>query len=204
MSFDFSKDPLENFLSELEGAKALSQGDSPLIPEPTAMQLATVSKAGGVSSRTVLFKGLYGDKLSFFTNYGSRKARDLSENPNCALIFYWGPLRTQIRFQGLAEKMSRPDSEEYFASRPRLSQIGAWVSRQSSELSSFASFQEEVQSFDQSQRGRDILCPPHWGGYLIKPLLVEFWYEKLGRLHERYVYERSEDQALWKRYFKYP
>jgi pyridoxamine 5'-phosphate oxidase len=191
MSFLF-ENPKDWLFFELEKAEK-SQ-----VPEPTAMALATVDLNGFPNVRTVLFKGWRDSGLSFFTNYQSPKSQDLIQNPRACLNFFWAPLGQQIRIQGLVHKLSREQSEEYFASRPRLSQIGAWASDQSKPLKSYQELERKVKELEAQYEGREIPCPPYWGGFVLTPLRYEFWFAKEGRLHERYVFTRSNTHdEIW-------
>jgi pyridoxamine 5'-phosphate oxidase len=196
--FDFSKAPLEHF------EQLLSEAQKQIAKDFNAMSLATCSVGGVPSVRTVLFKGLVRGGLSFYTNYDSQKAHELLETKRAAALFFWAPLERQIRIDGVIEKMTREESEAYFKTRARLSQIGAWASEQSHRLSSFEELQEKVQELEKRFQGRDVPCPPNWGGFLLRPLKIEFWFGRSGRLHERYVYERADVGSSWQTYMKSP
>jgi len=198
LNFNFADDPFVNLDRQLKYATAQD------VAEPTAMILATVSKHGLPSARAVLFKGIIDQGLSFFTNYDSPKADDLNQNPNASLLFYWAPLFQQVRISGIVHKLSKYQSDEYFASRARLSQIGAWASQQSEEIPDFNFLQDKVKKIEQKFSGQNIPRPENWGGYTLVPNLIEFWFGKDGRLHERYVYERKNQNSDWRRYFKSP
>lgn len=188
MSFPFH-DPFLWF--EQEYQKAVQAR----LPEPHAMQLATVSKDGVPSIRTVLFKGIVRGGFSFYTNYHSQKSHELLANPKACLNFFWPELQQQIRIQGVAERLTRAESEAYFRTRPRLSQIGAWASEQSSVIPSFDWLEQRVAEFEKTYANQEVPCPPDWGGYHLLPLSVEFWFGRQGRLHERYVLSRDDVQA---------
>lgn len=190
-SFDFQKDPFAHFEEHFQRAQKQIPKD------PNAMSLATVSKEGTPAVRTVLFRGLIREGFSFYTNYKSPKAQDLMATKKAALLFYWPSLDMQIRIQGPAEKLSRAESEKYFAGRPRLSQIGAWASDQSRELRSHEELLEKVDSFQRKFAGQDVPCPEDWGGFHVLPLSFEFWFAHEGRLHERYVYQRKDLKSPW-------
>lgn len=200
-SFDFSKDPLDLFTIELK--KAVEKK----ISEPTAFSLSTVKSNGMPSVRTLLFKGLSQGGFSFYTNYNSDKAREL-ESGKAAMLFFWAPLAQQIRIEGHVEKLTRPESEAYFSSRPRLSQIGAWASDQDQEIPNSEYLQTKVKEFEKKFSGQQIPCPPHWGGYRLVPSLIEFWFGQDGRLHDRFIFERTsalaESPVVWRRYMKSP
>ncbi len=160
------------------------------IPDSNAMNLATSDKEGVVTSRTILLKGIANEKLQFFTNYQSQKAKDLAANPNAALTFHWRELERQINIRGTVAKTSREISEEYFQSRPYDSQIGAWVSeKQSSRVgvrSTLEARQAELETrFPKSEK---VPCPDFWGGYEFTPTYIEFWQGRQGRLHDRLRY----------------
>ena len=194
--FDFKIDPLENFLKYYKEAQIKG------VPEANAMALATVNSEKQPSVRIVFYKGIANRGFSFFTNYLGRKGRDLEANPKVAANFFWPHLDQQIRIEGHVEKLSRDESEKYFASRARLSQLGAWASKQSETLESTEQLKAETQKLQKSYEGKVIPCPPHWGGYVIIPSEIEFWFGKQGRLHERYVYQKTI--SGWNRLLRSP
>ncbi|XP_029714160.2 pyridoxine/pyridoxamine 5'-phosphate oxidase [Aedes albopictus] len=159
--------------------------NTPEIIEPNAMCLATATKGAIPSARFVLLKDITDQGFTFFTNYDSRKAHEIAENPNVALTFYWLPLRRSIRIEGSAEKISREESETYFHQRPRASQIGALASPQSQPIPSREFLDQKEQSI-KDELGPDGVVPlPNWGGYLVRPRTVEFWQGQTNRLHDR-------------------
>jgi pyridoxamine 5'-phosphate oxidase len=164
-------------------------------PEPTAMQLATASASGRPSVRTVLLKGLDERGVVFYTNYESAKAADLAENPIAAAVFAWLLHERQVRFSGRVTKIDRAETEQYFALRPRGSQLGAWVSPQSQVISSRSVLEDAVISTEARFAGQDVPPPPNWGGYRLEPETVEFWQGRADRLHDRLRYRRDGD--LW-------
>jgi pyridoxamine 5'-phosphate oxidase len=172
--------------------------------EPTAMTLATADASGRVSARIVLLKGIDEHGIVFFTNYDSAKAAQLAAHPQAALCILWKSLRDgiQVRFEGSVEKVGNAESELYFASRPRASQIGAWASLQSQTLGSRAELDARVAETEQRFAGATVPRPPHWGGYCLNADLIEFWYGQRARLHDRVRYERAN--GTWSRRLLYP
>lgn len=164
--------------------------------EPNAMVLSTVSAAGEPSSRMVLLKGLDGEGLVFYTNYESRKSRELAANAACCLLFPWEPLQRQVRVEGTARRLDEELSDRYFASRPRGAQLGAWSSPQSTVVSDRAEldrrFEEAAARWPESDA---VPRPPHWGGFVVDPVTVEFWQGRQDRMHDRLRY-RKED-GVW-------
>ncbi len=160
--------------------------------EPTAMTLATVSPEGVPAARTVLLKGLDSGFL-FYTNYESDKGRALAANPNCALLFFWPALERQVRVTGQAERTSATESDDYFASRPRESQLGAWAADQSREIASREVLEARLAELTGRYPG-DIPRPAFWGGYRVHPTRFEFWQGRKSRLHDRLVYEPSANE----------
>lgn len=188
-------DTFRNLLQEARDA-----GD----PEPTAMTLATADGKGRVSARIVLLKGVDERGFRFFTNYESAKGAQLAAHPQVALCFHWKTLRdaVQVRVEGRSERLSAEESDAYFATRARMSQIGAWASKQSQTLSDRLTFDERVAHYEKAFEGRDVSRPPHWGGLLVVPDKIEFWYGAQFRLHERVCWER--DGESWRSRLLYP
>lgn len=184
-------DPLAWLVQWYEEAKSRQ------LPEPNAMTLATVSAEGRPSARIVLMKDADEHGVTFFTNYNSRKGHELDQNPNVALIFFWATLERQIRVEGTVIKVPRAVSEAYFATRARISQLGAWTSQQSQEIPSSEALKQEFLEVEKRFKDQVVPCPPHWGGFLVQPTSLEFWIGKPGRLHERHVFKRATLQASW-------
>jgi pyridoxamine 5'-phosphate oxidase len=160
--------------------------------EPNAMTLATVGTDGQPTLRTVLLKLFDQNGFVFFTNYGSRKARQIEENHRVALLFPWIKLARQVTVTGVAEKVSGAESARYFASRPRDSQLGAWISRQSSVLTSRQLLMQELDKIKNKFLKGEIPLPDFWGGYRVRPVTVEFWQGQTSRLHDRFLYSRGQ------------
>lgn len=189
--FDLSQDPFFHL------KKLHREAREKKLVEPDAMTLATVDPDGQPSARVVYYKGPVRGGLSFYTNYLGQKGREIENNPKVCVNFYWPEIWQQIRVDGTAEKLNRVESEKYFATRARLSQIGAWASHQSEEIPSFEYFENKIDFYEKQYTGRDVPCPPYWGGYRVEPTRYEFWFGHAGRLHERYVYAKT-DGGPWK------
>lgn len=163
------------------------------LPLPEAMTLATATRDGKPSARMVLLKQVDHDGFVFYTNYNSAKSEQLDANPYAALVFYWAKLDRQVRIEGSISRTSREESQEYFATRPRESQIGAWASEQSEVIESREVLEQRAEELEKQYRDREIECPEHWGGYRLRPERIEFWKSRLGRLHDRILYQREGD-----------
>ena len=174
-------------LGEFQTLFARVSQDAPT--DPTAMTLATADATGAPSARMVLLKGVDARGFQFFTNYDSRKGRELTENPRAALCWHWAWLEMQVRAEGTIERLGAAESDAYFATRPRGSQLGAWASFQSQPLDSRFALLRRVVATEARYLGRAIPRPPHWGGFLLRPHAIEFWQGKTSRLHERRRFE---------------
>ena len=173
---------------------------NPIIVEANAMVLSTVDSEVSITTRSVLLKDISQGGFTFFTNYSSRKAHSIELNPGVSLLFPWYPLERQVIVIGSASKVSKEESEKYFASRPRGSQIGAWASAQSTELSSRAELEEKFANFEAKWPiGEQIPRPDFWGGYVVKPESIEFWQGRYSRLHDRIRYVKEDNNWHLKR-----
>jgi len=172
--------------------------------DPNAMALATVDADGLPDVRMVLLKGHDASGFVFYTNSHSAKGRELAGQPRAALLFHWKSLRRQVRVRGRVEAVSEAESDAYFASRPRASQIGAWASDQSAPLSARSVLEGRVSEFDAKFDGVAVPRPPHWRGYRIVPVEIEFWRDRRSRLHERRLFSRVSDVEAWATRMLYP
>jgi pyridoxamine 5'-phosphate oxidase len=181
------RDPIKQFQLWFDDALAAR------IPLAEAMTLATATPEGRPSARMVLLKQVDEAGFVFFTNYHSSKAAQLESNPYAALVFYWNSLDRQVRVEGKVERTPPEESVVYFQTRPRESQIGAWASPQSSVIAGREVLEQRAQELEDYYRDREIECPSHWGGYRLRPDRIEFWKSRVGRLHDRILYELLSD-----------
>ena len=169
---------------------------------PESMALATATPDGKPSVRFVLLKGYGEDGFVFYTNYGSRKAAEMDQNPEVSLIFHWTILQRQIRLEGTVERISSQESEAYFHSRVRGSQVGAWASAQSEPMADRKVLEDSVKKYEEKFKGTEIPLPPFWGGYRLNPRRIEFWQGRASRLHDRIIFTRAGEG--WDRSRLYP
>jgi pyridoxamine 5'-phosphate oxidase len=196
--FAAADDPLRLFAAWLEAATASEPRD------PTAMTLATVDPDGLPNARMVLLKGADERGFVFYTNMESQKGRELAAHPAAALVFHWKSSNRQVRVRGPVERVTEAEADSYFASRAKQAQIGAWASKQSAPLESRLAFEKQVALYAAKYALGQVPRPPHWSGYRIVPLQIEFWQERPFRLHDRVVFKRAEPGAAWSKTRLYP
>ncbi len=193
------QEPFELFDKWLKRAKRKKE-----ITEPTAMCISTVDKSGRPSSRMILLKHFDENGFCFYTNLTSRKAKEIEGNNNVALCFYWGPLGLQVRIEGKVKKVTQSEADDYFASRRRGSQIGAWASKQSYEMKDKSDLTTRIKEITESFEDQDVPRPPFWSGYRLAPSRIEFWKEGEYRIHDRILYKLARDRKSWKIQKLYP
>jgi pyridoxamine 5'-phosphate oxidase len=181
-------DPIQRFIGLLDQARAI---DRKILPEPTAFALATVDEKGMPSVRIVLLKDVDDHGFVFYTNFESRKGRELMATRRAALCFHWQALEVQVRVEGSVTTVSDEEADAYFASRPRGSQIGAWASTQSRTLARRADLEARVKQYEREYEGKSVVRPRHWSGFRVSPERIEFWKGMPSRLHEREVFHRG-------------
>jgi pyridoxamine 5'-phosphate oxidase len=196
--FTESEDPFPLFAAWLEQAGKSEPAD------PTAMAVATVDADGMPNVRMVLLKGFDPQGFVFYTNLDSQKGRELAAHPKAALNFHWKSLNRQVRVRGPVERVTEAEADAYFATRPKLSQIGAWASKQSSRLESRLALEKAIALYTAKHAIGSVPRPPYWSGFRVVPMLIEFWHDRPFRLHDRVTFQREKLGAPWKKTRLYP
>jgi pyridoxamine 5'-phosphate oxidase len=187
---DVHKNPINQF------SKWFTEAVDSKVNEPNAMTVCTATKDGKPSARILLLRNFDDNGFVFYTNYKSRKGKEIVENPHAAILFFWPELERQIRIEGVLSKQSTEVSDLYFSSRPRSSKLGAWTSAQSQVIESRKVLDEEYEKLSVKYPGEDVPRPEHWGGYILKPATIEFWQGRPSRLHDRILY--TKENSNWK------
>jgi len=190
---DLAKDPFRQF------EKWFQEAEASKLVEPNAMILATAARDGRPSARTVLLKSVDGRGFVFFTNYQSRKGRELDGNPHASLVFPWFAFERQVIVEGAVTKVAREEADAYFHSRPRASQLAAWASPQSTIVPGRSVVEDSMKVLEHKYAGKEVPLPPHWGGWRLSPATVEFWQGRRSRLHDRLRYRRDKDEWIVER-----
>jgi len=197
---DFAKQTLDetdvNANPILQFEKWFEEAVGAQVIDPNAMTVCTATIEGKPSARIVLLRSINENGFIFYTNYTSRKGSEIEMNPNCAMVFFWPELERQIRIEGVLQKQTAEESNIYFNSRPHESKIGAWVSEQSKVISSREVLNKEYEKISEKYPNENVPRPPHWGGYLLKPISIEFWQGRPNRLHDRILYSLKNNS--WK------
>ena len=185
-------DPFKQFEHWLKQIMAIREN------QMVDMTLSSAGRDAVPCARIVLLRDFDEKGFTFFTNYNSRKGKEIDENPKACLLFYWPELQRQVRIDGILEKVDPAVSENYFKERPRANQISAWISPQSHEVISKEFLESKIIDFEKQYQGKEIPCPPFWGGYILKPSAFEFWQGQMARLHDRIFYEKDGESDQWK------
>ena len=191
---EVDKNPIAQFEKWMHGTIS-----SKIVPEPNAMTLVTSTLDGKPSARVVLLKSFNKEGFVFYTNYESRKAKELNENPNACIVFDWHIMERQVRIEGIVKKTSKEESDRYFNSRPKDSQLGAWISPQSSFIDGRQELDDRKTKIESQFKEKPITRPPHWGGYVLKPHTIEFWQGRQSRLHDRLIYIKTDEEWILRR-----